>query len=251
MAEMQDYDLSNPRDKQAFQRFMIELMRNEINSYTKQTENNNPNPAASLATGLLPSGVIVPFAGGPGALPAGTAQSIPVGWLLCDASAVSRNAYSALFAAIGTTYGVGDGSTTFGLPDLRGRTIAGKDNMGGTPQNRLTTAGSGVDGVTLGANGGTQTHALTEAQLASHTHTQNPHSHTFTPSAAAGYSSGALGNVMAAGSAYWVARSGANVNDITSVSGTTNTTATNQNAGSGTAHQNTQPTIITNYIIKT
>ena len=69
MAEMQDYDFSNPSDKQAFQRFMVELMRNEINSYTKQTQNSNPNPSASLETGFLPSGVIVPFAGGPGVTP--------------------------------------------------------------------------------------------------------------------------------------------------------------------------------------
>jgi len=251
MAEMPDYNLTNSSDKQAFQRFMVELMRNEINSYTKQTQNSNPNPSASLETGFLPSGVIVPFAGGPGVTPnPGTLQDVPDGWLLCAGSAVSRNSYSALFAAVGTTYGVGDGSTTFNVPDLRGRVLAGKDNMGGTTAGLLTAAGSGITGTTLGAAGGLQTHTLTTAQLATHTHTQDSHSHNLTPSAAAGYNSGAIGNVMAAGGSFWVARSAANVNDATTVSGTTGTIATNQNTGSGTEHQNTQPTIILNYIIK-
>jgi hypothetical protein len=80
--------------------------------------------------------------------------------LLCDGSAVSRTTYAALFAVTSTAYGVGDGSTTFNLPDLRGRAVAGKDNMGGTAQNRLTTAGSSVDGVTLGASGGSQNRTL-------------------------------------------------------------------------------------------
>lgn len=75
----------------------------------------------------------------------------PVGWLLCDGSSVSRTTYANLFAVIGATHGSGDGSTTFGLPDGRGRVIAGKGDMGGTPAARLnvnlngtTTAGSAV-----------------------------------------------------------------------------------------------------------
>src|SRR5438876_588451 len=57
--------------------------------------------------------------------------------------AISRTTYSALFALMSTTYGTGDGSTTFNLPDLRGRVIAGKDDMGGSAASRITNAGSG------------------------------------------------------------------------------------------------------------
>lgn len=80
---------------------------------------------------------------------AGTGSQ-PEGWLTCDGSAVSRTTYAALYAVIGTTYGVGDGSTTFNLPDARGRTIVGTDNMGGSAANRLDWAN------TMGATGGAQ-----------------------------------------------------------------------------------------------
>ena len=85
--------------------------------------------------------------------------------------AVSRATYSDLFAAIGTTYGAGDGSTTFNLPDLRGRVAAGRDDMGGSAANRITNGGSGIVGTTLGAAGGAETHTLTTAQIPSHSHT--------------------------------------------------------------------------------
>lgn len=67
---------------------------------------------------------------------------------------LSRSAYAALFAAIGTSFGAGDGSTTFGTPDLRGRAIFGRDNLGGTAANRVTAGNSGIAGSTLGAGGG-------------------------------------------------------------------------------------------------
>jgi len=72
--------------------------------------------------GVVPAGAVMPFAG----------ATEPAGWLLCYGQAVSRTTYSSLFAAVGTLYGVGDGSTTFNLPDLRGRVVAGQDDMGGT-----------------------------------------------------------------------------------------------------------------------
>ncbi|HWP27634.1 MAG TPA: phage tail protein [Xanthobacteraceae bacterium] len=92
---------------------------------------------------LIPPGVVMPYAG----------TSEPSGWLFCYGQAVSRTTYAALFSAIGTTYGAGDGSTTFNLPDLRGRTVAGKDNMGGTSADRLTNQSGGLDGDVLGASG--------------------------------------------------------------------------------------------------
>ena len=94
--------------------------------------------------GIVPSGSLQPFAG----------ATAPNGWLMCFGQAISRTTYADLFAAIGTTHGVGNGSTTFNVPDLRGRTIAGKDNMGGSAANRLTSGNSGVAGTTLGAVGG-------------------------------------------------------------------------------------------------
>jgi len=118
--------------------------------------------AAQLAQ-LFPVGVIMPYAG----------SSAPTGWLLCYGQAVSRTTYSALFAIVGTTYGSGDGSTTFNVPDLRGRVAAGKDDMGGSAASRLTNSGTGnpgVNGTSLGAVGGVDRHTLTLAQLAAHTH---------------------------------------------------------------------------------
>lgn len=79
--------------------------------------------------------------------------------------ALSRTTYSALFTLCGITYGNGDGVTTFNIPDLRGRAIFGKDDMGGSAASRVTTAGSGVDGLTAGATGGAQTVTLTSANI--------------------------------------------------------------------------------------
>ena len=80
----------------------------------------------------FPSGTILDFSG----------PVAPQGWLLCDGSAISRTDYAALFAVIGTIYGVGDGSTTFNLPDLRGEFRRGLDNMGSPAGAR----GKDVDG---------------------------------------------------------------------------------------------------------
>lgn len=101
-------------------------------------------------------------------LPAGTiaysvASSMGSGWLLADGSEVSRTTYANLFSAIGTRYGSGNGTTTFTLPDLRGRSMIG--------------AGQGVQGGTLTyrdvntAYAGSDTHSLTEGELAPHSHT--------------------------------------------------------------------------------
>jgi microcystin-dependent protein len=99
-----------------------------------------------------------------GTVSAFASPSIPSGWLACDGSAVSRAAYAALFLRIGGYYGNGDGSTTFNLPDLRGRTLFGVDAGAG----RLT--GSGGLGGGLASTGGAEVVALSEAQLASHSH---------------------------------------------------------------------------------
>ena len=96
----------------------------------------------------VPAGCIMPYAG----------ATAPDGWLLCHGQAVSRTTYADLFAAIGTAYGPGDGSTTFNVPDLRGRVAAGRDDMGGTDAGRL--AGGVANRTTLGGAGGAATHTL-------------------------------------------------------------------------------------------
>lgn len=160
---------------------------------------------------ITPSGVVLSFAG----------SAAPSGWLLCYGQAISRTTNAALWNIIGTTYGAGDGSTTFNLPDLRGRVPAGKDNMGGTAANRLTTFSNN-----LGTAGGAETHALTNSQMPSHSHTL----------------------------AYDTA-SGTNTasNRVITTSGTTGAgaSATTSTSGAGADHNNVQPSIVLNYIIKT
>ena len=97
-----------------------------------------------------PLGVVLPYAG----------TSAPAGWGLCDGSAVSRTTYAELFALIGTLYGTGDGSTTFNIPDLRNRFIAGKGTVAWSD--------------TLNDKGGSKDTTLVDHQHAgpSHQHTQ-------------------------------------------------------------------------------
>jgi microcystin-dependent protein len=84
---------------------------------------------------------------------------------------ISRTTYSALFALIGTTYGAGDGATTFALPDLSGRLLACREGMDSAPApGRITADGSGIDGTALGATGGAETITLATSQIPSHTH---------------------------------------------------------------------------------
>jgi len=164
---------------------------------------------------LMPVGTVTPYAG----------TSAPTGWLFCFGQNVSRTTYAALFTAIGTTYGVGDGSTTFGIPDLRGRAIAGKDDMGGTSANRLT---SPINGDNLGAAGGSESHTLTLAQLPAHSHP---------------LPEGVSGTPVEANPG---ARFRGGYTNAVATSGSSTGTG---NAGSGNSHNNVQPTIVLNYMI--
>ena len=172
--------------------------------------------AAKLDAGavsvLMPTGSLMPYAG----------ASAPTGYFLCDGSAKSRTTYAGLFAIIGTTYGVGDGSTTFNIPDLRGRVIAGQDDMGGSSANRLTGQSGGVDGDVLGGSGGAETHTLSIAEMPAHTHDS-------------GFSIN--NDSISGGDPIYRPPGGSGLN-----TGST---------GGGNAHNNVQPTIILNYIIKT
>ena len=178
---------------------------------------NIPVGALGNAPNPIDAGTVVPWA----------KSSAPTGWLECDGSAVSRSTYAALFTAIGTTYGAGDGSSTFNLPDLRGGTICGKDNMGGSAANRLTS-GSTIDGATLGTAGGAQTHTTSATEMPAHRHAG-----TYLDGNVSDY----LGGSTASYGFAW----------------SPNNTAQHYwtSTGGGTAHANVQPSIVLNYIIKT
>lgn len=183
----------------------------------------------------------------------------PTGWLFCYGQAVSRSTYADLFTIIGTLYGAGDGSTTFNLPDLRGRVVAGKDNMGGTSASRLTGSPTGgVTGNTLGNSGGLQGHVLTEAQLATHDHAITVASANVNGTLYGVSTSGASGSSptrMKAGTGS-IGEAIVNGNGSEGITGTFTITgdhthtATAANAGSGSSHNNVQPTFILNKIIK-
>jgi microcystin-dependent protein len=110
----------------------------------------------ALLEGGIPTATIVPW----------SSSSVPSGFLECNGLAVSRSTYSALFAIVGTTYGAGDGSTTFNVPDLQDNTPVGKSN------NKALGSTGGANTVTSTGNvaGSTANATLSTAQLASHAH---------------------------------------------------------------------------------
>jgi microcystin-dependent protein len=203
---------------------------------------NATHTHTSSATGgtlsLFSSGMIMPYAG----------SSAPTGWLICDGSAVSRTTYSGLFAICGTTYGVGDTTTTFNIPNLKGKTPVGYNSAEGEFD-------------ALGETGGAKTVTLTTTSMPAHTHTVDPASATTGSSGLTltvgsnecleyessgshltivrpdGY--GSDGNVSLG------AGSGSHTHSIDIPS------TTSSSAGSDGSHNNLQPYLTLNYIIKT
>lgn len=167
--------------------------------------------------------------------------SPPAGSVLCYGQALSRTEYADLFTAIGTVWGVGDGSTTFNVPDLRGRVRAGKDDMGGAAANRLTTP---VDGDALGSTGGVESITLTTAQMPTHSHgntTGSAGAHTHNVNAflagSGGFQSGAALQSGNLGAGIETATAGAHTHSIAA-------------EGDGQSHSNVQPTAIVLTCIK-
>ncbi|MDF2506267.1 MAG: Tail Collar domain protein [Microbacterium sp.] len=162
---------------------------------------------------LLPPGVIMPWAGTDSGLYFGGA------WLPCDGSAISRTAYAALFAAIGTAYGAGNGTSTFNLPNMKGRIPVGLD----ATQTEFNT---------VGKSGGAKDHTLTIAQMPQH-----QHSHNQAEGGNLSYSEGGVGTVTAYTTGFG--------------SGRNNTSIMTGNQGNSQPHNNLQPYVAMNYIIKT
>ena len=148
-----------------------------------------------ISRALVPTGTVLAFAG----------SSAPSGFLLCDGRAVSRTTYTSLFSVIGTTYGSGDGSTTFNLPDMRGRVAVGSD-------------------ANLGAAAGVQSVSLTAAQ-------NGPHNHTTLID---------YKNLMGT-------QEGSNSFQVRQEPAGAVTTGS---SGNGAAHENRQPSLYLNQIIK-
>lgn len=149
----------------------------------------------------LPVGAMLPFG----------STNLPANWLECNGQAVSRTEYALLFAVIGTDYGAGDGSTTFNLPDKRGRVSVGR-NTGDT------------DFDTLGETGGEKTHTLIVNEMPSHTHDINSGATTMTSGGS---------------------------NDVEQTSGSRTYTFLNvQSTGGGQPHNNLQPYMVDCWIIK-
>lgn len=102
---------------------------------------------------------------------AGVEAGVPADYVLCNGQAINRSTFFALFRVIGTTYGAGNGTTTFNVPDLRGRVVVGLDNMGGSDAGILTAAN------TLGGTGGAEAVAIDTTMMPAHTHTVVSHTH--------------------------------------------------------------------------
>jgi len=182
---------------------------------------------------------------------------------------------------MGTTYGAGDGATTFNLPSLGGRLLACRENMNGAgAEGRITLAGSGITGTTLGATGGAQNVILAIAEVPSHTHANSlsdpGHAHGVSdPTHAHGYfdpthahlqdTHAALGGATGGGGAVNdTGLTGANLTGFAATNITINAASTgisiqsagtgasvvNAPAGGGSAHNNMPPTMMVNYIMR-
>lgn len=162
--------------------------------------------------------------------------------------AISRTTYAALFALIGTTYGGGDGSTTFNLPDKRGRVSAGFDN--GNITGRLNSGG--INAAVLGSAGGEQTHTLTLGEAPTGIASNGANTINVT-SSQAGIPSGANLNTILVNSSgtLWMAGNSVSAMPIGTITstGSNSINVTSNNTGGG-AHNNIQPTIVCNYIIR-
>jgi len=209
------------------------------------TTYNNADGAFYLQGGLsnpynIPLGGLLPYIG---ASAPNSSFALPFG------QAISRTTYGTLFSLIGTTFGSGDGSTTFNLPDIRGRVVAGLDNMGTSGSaNRLSAV---MSSQTMGGTGGSQTQSIAQANLPNITLTTNindpGHSHSVNGSSPFGVIPAAVGGAFTA----LQATGGSGISGLgVALTAGTGITASTPLGGSGNALITTAPTIVANYILR-
>jgi microcystin-dependent protein len=190
---------------------------------------------AAATSAAVPTGVIFPYGG----------SSAPPGFLLCDGSSLLKASYVDLYNTIGTVYGSVD-ATHFTLPKMQGSVPMGAGTY--------TDSVSGVITRSLGSTLGAEKHVLTSAQMPIHTHIQQAHHHF-------GFKGGTSGNTPGVTSSTYplTSRDASNSFDYgingsasaADVGLTSDTTATNNNTGGDVSHNNVQPSVVVNYIIKT
>jgi microcystin-dependent protein len=183
----------------------VEEIRRKIQNSLVREENLMP----AL---LMPVGVVLPYG----------SSSAPSGWLNCQGQELHRGDYPDLFAVIGTTYGVGNGTTTFNLPNLAGRVVVGQGS------------GAGLTSRAMGATGGVETHALNINEMPSHTHTSNAVGNTLGLMTANGQNTAVGVDASAVEPNLYAAPAALSIDS----------------AGSGAAHNNMQPFAVLNYIIR-
>ena len=197
---------------------------------------------------LMPTGTIIQY----------IRETPPTGWYFMNGSVVGRIPNPILFALIGTTYGAGDGTTTFNLPDVRGKVLLCSTGVGG--------------GYPQASTGGEATHTLITAEIPSHAHpvtdpthshtmthghttTESPHSHTFggvtSPAGVSGqpYASGSGWSFNNAGTT-GTATTGLTINNFVGSTVAVSTGITIQNSGLDGAHNNLQPYLAVAFIIR-
>jgi microcystin-dependent protein len=185
---------------------------------------------------IVATGTIVPW----------TVSSAPTGYLECDGAAVSRSTYSALFAVIGTTYGAGDGSSTFALPDLKDRVVYGKSSS----VSLASTGGAAT--VTPAGTGTVSGTALTEAQMPKHYHLMLGPNNVTSPQGS-GSASGIYGGGTPDDStqAYGTYSTGGSAASGSQTTGTANgNTHTHSFSFSGDSQTNLQPYLCLKFMIK-
>ena len=198
------------------------------------------NLSERLAVQMPADGRVIP----PGTIVMTGSNTAPSGWLICNGSAVDRTQYAELFAAISTTFGAGNGTTTFNLPDMRGRVAAGvgTGTGGGASGTGAPTGGTALAAVSLSGWFGTNDVTLTSAQIPAHTHPITDPGHTHGQN-------GGTGGPEATRLTSDTHDTPTNSADPTD-SATTGITV-NNNTGGGGSHTNLQPTVGLNFIIRT
>lgn len=185
------------------------------------------------------------FVGQPYAVPLGSFMFHSVAtppnsnFVLPIGQAISRTTYATYFAMVGTTFGIGDGTTTFNVPDLRSRMLLPLATMGGADPGRVNTAGSGIDGATIGAVGGAQNITLDTTMIPAHSHTATSvvtdpgHTHVI------------VARTQLAGTGGGADMNGTGNNKATNSATTGISVATsNANTGGGLAHNNMPPSFV-------